>query len=121
VEGAELLAAIRAVHRGQAVIHVPREGASGPAAVEEPERARSEPLSARERQVLGLLAEGHTNREVADRLLLSVKTVETYRARLNEKLGLKTRAEIFRFALRAGLVAAPDPSRPADEPDASQG
>jgi two-component system response regulator NreC len=61
-------------------------------------------LSPRERQVLGLLAHGHTNREVADRLSLSVKTVETHRARLSDKLGLHSRADLVRLAIELGLL-----------------
>jgi DNA-binding CsgD family transcriptional regulator len=63
-----------------------------------------ESLTDRERDVLRLLAQGHTNREVAELLGLSVKTVETYRARLSNKLGLRGRAAIFRFAYEEGLL-----------------
>lgn len=62
-------------------------------------------LSQREREVLELLALGHTNQEVADRLFLSVKTVETHRARLMRKLGLHTRADLIRFARETGMIA----------------
>ena len=54
--------------------------------------------------MLELVARGHTNREVAQRLALSIKTVETYRARLSDKLGLRTRAELVRFAADTGLL-----------------
>ena len=64
------------------------------------------PLSRRERQVLELLARGHTNREVAQRLTLSVKTIETYRSRLNDKLGLHSRADLVRLAMDLGLLTA---------------
>jgi two-component system response regulator NreC len=101
-QSAELLAAIRAVHRGQAFVHV---GADGPASATAPRRPGPAPaLSPRERQVLELLAHGHTNREVADRLVLSVKTVETHRARLSDKLGLHSRADLVRLALELGLL-----------------
>jgi DNA-binding NarL/FixJ family response regulator len=119
VEGAELLTAIRAVHRGRTVVHLTREAGATTTAVapEEPGPRPVGPdvLSERERQVLTLVAQGHTNREVADRLSLSVKTVETYRARLSEKLGLRTRAELFRVALRASLLPATDPPAPAPD------
>ena len=62
-------------------------------------------LSARERQVLVLLAHGHTHAEMAEQLGISVKTVETHRARLSEKLGMKSRADLVRLALDAGLLA----------------
>jgi DNA-binding NarL/FixJ family response regulator len=61
-------------------------------------------LSDREREVLGLIAQGHTNREVASQLRLSIKSVETYRARSMEKLGLRSRAELVRYALDTGLL-----------------
>lgn len=104
----ELLEAIRVVHRGDAYLHpsVARllvrdqiERPRGPA----PERV-SESLTPREVEVLKLVAEGHTNREIADHLHLSVKTVETHRERLMSKLGFKTRAELVRYALAQGLL-----------------
>jgi len=61
-------------------------------------------LSARERQVLALTAAGHSSTEIAKQLRLSPKTVDTYRARTMDKLGLKHRAELVRFALRAGVL-----------------
>jgi DNA-binding NarL/FixJ family response regulator len=54
--------------------------------------------------VLQLLARGHTNREIAELFALSVKTVETYRARLRDKLGLRRRADLVRFAISLGLL-----------------
>ena len=62
-------------------------------------------LSDRELQVLKRLAEGKTLREIAEELHLSVKTIETYRARLSAKLELKTTADLTRFALRCGVIA----------------
>jgi DNA-binding NarL/FixJ family response regulator len=61
-------------------------------------------LTEREREVLVLVAQGHTNQEVADQLNISVKTVETHRAHLMNKLGLQTRAELVRYALREGYL-----------------
>lgn len=61
-------------------------------------------LSPRELQVLKLVAQGHTQREVAEMLELSVKTVESYRAHIAEKLGLKKRADLVRFALEKQLL-----------------
>jgi DNA-binding NarL/FixJ family response regulator len=61
-------------------------------------------LSAREEQVLELLAMGHTNREIAERLRIGVKSVETYRARLREKLGARSRADLVRVAIELGIV-----------------
>jgi DNA-binding NarL/FixJ family response regulator len=61
-------------------------------------------LSSREREVLALTAEGHSATEIAKLLRLSSKTVDTYRARIMDKLGLKHRPELVRFALRVGLL-----------------
>ena len=58
----------------------------------------------REQEVLTLVAQGHTNQAIADRLYLSVKTVESYRSRLMTKLNLGTRAELTQFALKLGLL-----------------
>jgi two-component system response regulator NreC len=93
-DSGELLAAIRAVHRGRTFVRV------GP----EPTAPTPLTLSPRERQVLGLLAHGHTNREVARRLALSIKTVETHRSRLSDKLGLQSRADLVRLAIALGLL-----------------
>lgn len=100
---AALIGAIRAVHRGHVVVDVP-EAPVALAADAAPALAK---LSAREREVLGLLALGHTNRAIAEQLALSVKTVETYRARLLEKLGLETRADLTRLAMELGLLPRP--------------
>jgi DNA-binding NarL/FixJ family response regulator len=67
-----------------------------------------EVLSEREREVVKLTAEGHTAQQAADILSLSPKTVETYRHRAMQKLGLTNRAELVRYALRAGLLGAED-------------
>src|SRR5262249_24969469 len=72
------------------------------------EKAGLERLSAREREVLQLLALGHTNHQIGERLHLSVKTVDTYRSRLGSKLGLRTRAELVRYAMEAGLMEKGD-------------
>lgn len=106
VESAELLSAIRAVHGGRTVLDVSRS--AGAKVVGERVPARTESLkrllSSREWSVLELVAYGYTHREIAARLSVSVKTVETYRARIGEKLGLRPRAEIVRFALEVGLL-----------------
>lgn len=65
-------------------------------------------LTARERQVLKLTAEGYTNQEIAERLVISPKTVDTYRQRIMEKLRLNHRPELVRYALRSGLLSATD-------------
>ena len=69
---------------------------------------REEKLTTREREVLKLTAEGFTNKEIAEKLVISSKTVDTYRQRIMEKLDLHHRAELVRYALRTGLLTATD-------------
>ena len=71
------------------------------------EAERPKDLSRREREVLRLLAQGYSNQQIADHTRLSVKTVETYRTRLRKKLGLKGRAEFYRFAFESGILDSP--------------
>ena len=106
---AELIAAIRAVHRGgifvdprlanvlvQDVIakRSTKAGSTPPAKI----------LSPRELQVLRLVARGYTSAEIAKQIFVGVKTIETYRSRLAEKLGLRTRSDVIRFAVQMGLL-----------------
>jgi DNA-binding NarL/FixJ family response regulator len=69
------------------------------------EHERGDRLSERERTVLERLAQGHTNQTIAEQLQISVKTVESYRARLLRKLGLRSRADIIRYAVETGLLS----------------
>ena len=66
-----------------------------------------EPLSDRERDVLHLLALGYTNQEIAKQLFISVRTAETHRAHVMQKLRLASRAELVRYALAHGLLEEP--------------
>jgi len=106
----ELAVAIRAVHRGEVYIYpsFTRVLLGDLAQDIEMERYAEqdayELLSQREKQVLRLVALGHTNRQIADQLFLSVKTIEAYRARLMQKLHLKGRSALVRYALRKGLL-----------------
>ena len=105
----ELLAAIRTVHQGRSYIDVSLdEGALRPVHLGDGAgKGNAQPLSIlseRERQVLEFVALGYTHKEVAERLSVSVKTVETYRGRLSDKLGLRSRAELVRYAIDAGLL-----------------
>jgi two-component system response regulator NreC len=95
----ELIAAIRNVHAGNTHFASADTQAS-PKAVGAP----VESLTEREREVVGLIALGHTNAELAAKLHISEKTVETHRAHILEKLGLRTRADLVRFALEHGLM-----------------
>jgi two-component system response regulator NreC len=103
----ELLSAIRAVARGEVYLEpmltrlvvndlFHREDVST--------HDRTPTLSDREREVLQLVALGNTNQQIADRLVLSVKTVETYKARVMEKLGVRGRAALVRYAMEQKLI-----------------
>ena len=105
----ELLDAVRATCRGENFIHSSMTtGIVSNLRQEVPSTAGQEPvddkLTNREREVLRLLALGHTNQHIADMLYLSVKTVETHKARLKVKLGIKGRADLVRYAMRQGLL-----------------
>jgi DNA-binding NarL/FixJ family response regulator len=100
----EVVAAVREVARGGRYVH-PELGARLVAAeTEEKRRAEEDPLSEREREVLRLLALGHTNQEIAKQLYISVRTAETHRAHIMQKLRLGSRAELVRYALAHGLL-----------------
>jgi two-component system, NarL family, response regulator NreC len=104
----ELLNAVQAVRRGEVYLHsavmrnllsdLMRDAAG--TAEDDPWQA----LSEREYEVMKLVARGHTNAEIASALSLSVKTVETYRSRGMEKLGLRTRAQLVQAAMHKGLL-----------------
>jgi two-component system response regulator NreC len=101
---AEVVAAIREVARGGRYVH-PALGARLVAAdTAAARRAEEDPLSDREREVLRLLALGHTNQEISTRLYISVRTAETHRAHIMQKLRLSSRAELVRYALDQGLL-----------------
>jgi len=118
----ELLTAIRTVARGRTFIdlsfaqdEVQGFFKDGKSQGGKPTSRSLPELSDREAEVLRLVAEGYTNQQVADQIYLSVKTVETYRSRLMEKLGLKTRADLVRLALESGVL------RPGGTPDPPPG
>jgi two-component system response regulator NreC len=104
----ELVGAVREVAGGGRYVH-PELGARLVAAqAEDRAKAEADPLSDREREVLRMLALGHTNQEIAKRLYLSVRTVETHRAHVMQKLRLETRAELVQYALEQGLLEEPE-------------
>ena len=101
---AEVVDAIRQVAAGGSYVH-PTLGARMVAAdAAARAAAEADPLSDREREVLRLLALGHTNQEIAKQLFISVRTAETHRAHIMRKLGLETRAELVRYALEHGQL-----------------
>lgn len=73
---------------------------------------KHETLTTREREVLQLSAEGHTNSEIAARLGISTRTAETHRSRLMHKLALHTQADLIRYALRRGIIPMDDVGKP---------
>lgn len=100
----ELVAAIREVAGGGRYVHPALGARLVEADAEERRRAESDPLSEREREVLRLLALGHTNQEIAEMLFISVRTAETHRAHILQKLRLSSRAELVRYALSEGML-----------------
>jgi two-component system response regulator NreC len=100
----EVVAAVREVAGGGRYVD-PELGARLVAAESaERRRAEEDPLSEREGEVLRLLALGHTNQEIAKQLYISVRTAETHRAHIMQKLRLSSRAELVRYALDRGLL-----------------
>jgi two-component system response regulator NreC len=97
----ELVQAVRRAAAGETYL----QPALGARLVAEPEKPpRGDALSEREREVLRLIALGHTNAEIAAQLYLSIRTVESHRAHVQQKLRLSSRAELVRYALEHGLV-----------------
>jgi two-component system response regulator NreC len=100
----ELVTAVRQVAGGTRYVD-PAMGARIAAADADAERAAAkDPLSERESDVLRLLALGHTNQEIAKTLFISVRTAETHRAHIMQKLRISTRAELVRYAIEQGLL-----------------
>jgi DNA-binding NarL/FixJ family response regulator len=101
-----LLDAIRAVHRGETFVtdaverSMIREWMAGNV------RGPAQPLSPREQEVLKLISEAHTNKSIAETLHLAEKTVESHRANILRKLGMRDRVELVRYAIRQGLIEA---------------
>jgi two-component system response regulator NreC len=96
----ELVEAVRCAAAGESYLN-PRLGAKIAA---EPPPGPPDDLSKREVEVLKLIAHGHTNTEIAEQLYLSVRTVETHRSHIQQKLRLTTRSELVGYALERGLV-----------------
>jgi DNA-binding NarL/FixJ family response regulator len=106
----DLVQAIRAAHRGEAFLY-PSVAKAVVAdylkRLEDGEgREAYDGLTEREKQILTLVAEGASNQDIAERLFISVKTVQTHRAHIMEKLGLHDRTQLVRYAIRKGLIEA---------------
>jgi DNA-binding NarL/FixJ family response regulator len=106
----DVVGAVREVAAGNRYVH-PALGAKLAAAdATAAAKAESDPLSEREREVLRLLALGHTNQEIAKMLYLSVRTAETHRAHVMQKLRFSSRAELVRYAIAEGMLEPDDPA-----------
>lgn len=107
----DFLQAIRTVGAGGIYIHPGVVGAAlanlANATAGEVQRTL---LTARETELLQLVAKGYNNREIADRLDITVKTVETYKARVMEKLGFRSRVQVIQYAIHQGWLQLPDPA-----------
>lgn len=104
---AELIQAVRAVALGQRYLSSPLTEHAIEAYVEKAKETKLdsyEMLTAREREVLQLAAEGGTNAEIAERLFISPRTAETHRAHLMQKLGLHSQTDLIRYAIRRGII-----------------
>src|SRR3954452_15811444 len=103
----DLVDAIRAVARGGSFLSPHAEGTLGKRLkrmLDDPERDPTEKLTPREREVVKLIAEAYTNKEIAAILNLAEKTVESHRANVLAKLGMRDRVELVRYAIRRGLI-----------------
>ena len=109
----QLISGIREVHQGRSFVDLSldayiTEGITRGLDSKEKTRTNkrtAEELSPREQEVISLIAEGYTNAQVADQICLSVKSVESYRARVSMKLNLRSRSELVRYALDSGLLS----------------
>jgi len=104
---AELVRAVREAVAGRRYLSPPLSERAIEVYMQKAESAALDPyetLTAREREVLHLAAEGHTNAEIADRLFISRRTVETHRANLMRKLGLRSQTDLIRYALQRGIL-----------------
>jgi DNA-binding NarL/FixJ family response regulator len=106
----DLVRAIRTVRSGQVYLSPSIAGIvvdelRHPRTQDYASRLAQKPLSSREREVLQLLAEGHSTQDIAKRLYLSVKTIETHRRKIMEKLGFQSIAQLIKYAIREGLTS----------------
>ena len=111
----ELIEAIRTVHRGEVFLYPAATKLLVDGYLDRSNRDEDpfDGLTEREREVLKLVAEGYSGTEIAERLVISPKTVDTYRERIMQKLGIRHRYELVRYALRKGMLKPePEPDRP---------
>ena len=105
---AELVSAIRAVHQGDSFIH---PSMAKWVVMDYAQRADDDPfdsLTEREREVLKLVAEGFSNREISEQLFISVKTVLGHREKIMQKLDIHSRTDLIKYAIRKGVISVDD-------------
>ena len=102
----ELIEAVRAVAAGKSHLPASTQGALVKEWLERGEEAPRDPLTPREQDVVKLIAEAYTNKQIAEILRVSEKTVESHRANVLAKLGMRDRVELVRYAIRRGLIEA---------------
>jgi DNA-binding NarL/FixJ family response regulator len=100
----DLVDAVRAVARGESFLTNSAQRSLVREWMADPSSGPREPLSPREQEVLKLIADAHTNREISEMLGLSEKTVESHRGSILRKLGMRDRVELVRYAIRRGLI-----------------
>jgi two-component system response regulator NreC len=103
--GSELVSAIRAVHRGESFLY---PSAAAALIDDYRQQAEVEPydrLTAREKEILTLIADGHSSRKIAEMLFISFKTVQGHRTKIMDKLDIRNRVELIKYAIRKGLVS----------------
>lgn len=102
--GSELVAAIHAIHQGHSFLY---PNAAGILLEDYRRQVEKEPydrLTEREREVFRLIADGHTSREIADMLFISLKTIHNHRAKIMEKLNIHNKSELIKYAILKGLI-----------------
>ena len=103
--GSDLVAAIRAVYRGESFLYPTAAAALIQDYLHQAEEDSYDRLTAREREILKMIAEGNTSREIAGMLFISMKTVLGHRTQIMKKLDLHNRTDLFKYAMRKGLVS----------------
>ena len=103
--GSELISAIRAVYKGDSFLYPSAAAALMKDYLRQAEEEPYDSLTDREREILKLIAEGHTSREIAEMLIISLKTVLGHRAKVMQKLDIHNRTKLIKYAMHKGLVS----------------
>ena len=102
--GSELVAAIRAIHQGHSFLYPTAAGILLEDYRRQVEKEPYDRLTEREREVFRLIADGHTSREIADMLFISLKTIHNHRAKIMKKLNIHNKSELIKYAILKGLI-----------------